>query len=137
MSSWCTIASPLHGKVCRVFNGVGVLLMLHVHVAPLILLWHALCVRPFAKKSPCIHYPFVKISPRIHCPFMKNILTCIVYSQRKSPRMHCRSSVHEQIPLCVLYLFISFVFVSCLFVYLCLQSLMTRQHQIHKPPSIP
>lgn len=34
MSSWCVTASPLHGKVCEVFDGHWVHLMLHSHVAP-------------------------------------------------------------------------------------------------------
>ena len=32
--SWCNITSPPHGKVCGVFNGLGVCLMFHVHVSP-------------------------------------------------------------------------------------------------------
>lgn len=34
MSSWCVTTSPPHGKVCRVFDGHWVSLMVHSHVSP-------------------------------------------------------------------------------------------------------
>lgn len=38
MCSSCIIASPPHGKVCRVFDGLGVRLMLRVHVSTLLVI---------------------------------------------------------------------------------------------------
>jgi len=35
MSSWCGTTSPLHSKVCRVFDGCWVCLMFPLHVSPL------------------------------------------------------------------------------------------------------
>lgn len=71
MCYWCIIASPLHGKVCRVFDGLGVHLMLHVHISRLLILWHASYVLPFTKKYPHMHHPFANKSPRMHRPFAK------------------------------------------------------------------
>lgn len=51
---------------------------------------------------------------------------CIIYS-----------SIGEHGLLDVLPLFIPSVVTPCLFVYLYPQSLMTRRHQIHKPPCLP
>ena len=72
MCSWCITSSPPHGKVCRVFDGLGVLLMLYVHVSRLLVLWHASHVRLFVKKSPHMHRLFAKNSPRMHRLFEKN-----------------------------------------------------------------
>jgi len=59
MCSWCIIALPLHGKVCRVFDGLGVRLMLHVHVTLSLLLWHASYVCPFVNTFPCMRSLFI------------------------------------------------------------------------------
>jgi len=67
-------------------------------------------VHPFAKTYFHVH-PFVK-----SCSYML---------------------VHEHISLYALSLFIPYIVTSCLFMYLSLQSLMTRRHQVHKPPSLP
>lgn len=69
MFSWCIIASPSHSKVCRVFDGLGVRLMFHVQVNPLLVLWHASRVRLFMKKYPCMHSSFVHLQ--------NNPLACI------------------------------------------------------------
>lgn len=36
--SWCMIASPPHGKVCGVFDGLSVRFMLHLHISPSLIL---------------------------------------------------------------------------------------------------
>jgi len=78
MCSWCIIASPLHEKVCRVFDGLGVHLMSHVHIAHSLLLWDAFHDHPCMKNSPHMYHPFVK-----KYPFMNHLLV------KKYSRMHC------------------------------------------------
>ena len=67
MSSWCIMASPPHDQVWKFLDGHWVHLMLHVHVAPLLVLWHAWHVRLFAKISPCMF---------AHPSISKHILSC-------------------------------------------------------------
>jgi len=125
MSSWCVIASPPHGKVCGVFYGLRVFLMLHVHVAPLLLLSHVSHVHPFVKK-----YPHMFVSSRkyiLACSSLhenisshassiseKNLLTYIVCSRENILACIVHSSIREQISLHVLSLFIPSVITSCL-----------------------
>jgi len=79
MCSWCIIASSSHDKVFEVFDGLGVRLMLCVHVAPLLVLWHASCVRSFTKKSPCMHSLFVRSQNNlfacIPCSLVREIIS--------------------------------------------------------------
>ena len=110
MSSWCIIASPLHEKVCEVFDGLGVLLMFHVHVIPSLVLWHARCVRLFAKKSSRMHSlfvhswknlpayaPFSSCSSLCHvssmCYYEKSLMT-IWHQIQKSPSLPWCIVVH-------------------------------------------
>jgi len=87
MCSWCITTSPLHSKVCRVFDGLGVCLMLHVHVSPLFLLWHDSHVCPFAKTSP-----------RMHRPLLKNIIasTLLVHSVCCDVMSHPRTCIYNR-----------------------------------------
>ena len=90
MCSWCIIASPSHGKVCEVFNGLGVCLMLHVHVSPSLVL-------------SMLH---------MFAHLRTSLLACDPCSSR-SLSHHVTS------------------------MYLYLQWIMTRRHQIQKSPSLP
>lgn len=88
--SWCIIASPSHGKVYKVFNGLGVHSMFHMHVSPSLLL-------------DMLHV-FI-------CSWTI-LLACVPFSYHPSLQH-----------------------VSCTYLYW--QSLMMRQHKIHKSPSLP
>lgn len=115
MSSWCITTSPPHGKVCVVFDG---------H-------WG----------SPDVAYA--------HCSFACTLacLTCL--SIRESFSSHVRSFAKTSLYASFVHPFTNtsscmyspnsshFSSRHVLFMYLYLQSLMTRPHQIHKPPSLP
>lgn len=136
ISSWYVTTSPLHGKVRRVFNDhwfnlccTHTMLLVCMLVSLIGSSIHERCmfICPFFCEHilhvcSCVH-PRTHLCMIIH--LQARLFPCIVYSP-----------VGEPILLHLLPLFIPCVDVPCLFVYLCLQSLMTRWHQNHKPPSI-
>jgi len=82
-----------------------------------------------------------------HCSFVCTSACLTCFSIRKNMSSHVLSLVHSWNFLLTcfiihsfmnlsLHIFIPFVITSCLFMYLYLQSLMMRHHQIHKPPSL-
>jgi len=73
------------------------------------------------------------------CPFAhpRTHLRMVIHSQTNLFVCIVCSFVSKHVLLHVLSLFIPSVITSCLFLYMYLQSLMTRWHQIHKPPSLP
>ena len=72
-----------------------------------------------------------------HPSICKHIFAWSSIRKHISSACNICSFVGEPVLLHVLPSFIPFVTAPCLFVNLYLQSLMTRWHQIHKPPSLP
>lgn len=126
ISSWCVTASPPHGKVHGVFNGHW---FAWCCIHTLLLSCMLVSLSGLSIREHIFHVCLF-VHPRTHlCMIIhsrENLFACIVYS-----------SIGEPVFLHVLPLFISSVITPCLFMDLCLQSLITRWHQIHKPPILP
>ena len=83
LCSWCTIASPRHGKVRGVFNGfVFAWLLMHVHVSPSLADWYASCVRPTMRKYSSMHSFFI---PYVTVPCLIHVaIFAIIHDETKS-----------------------------------------------------